>query len=82
MKLRFNYVPLQVCKVLKVFEVHFTLQERIFIAHVRQTCSGTVRALLDASCTLAAAFAVSDADIFPAAWVDTVVQGGTQGCAV
>ena len=60
--------------MLKVFEVHFTLQERIFIAHVRQTCSGTVRALPGASYMLVVAFAVSDADIFPAAWADTVAQ--------
>ena len=70
MKLRFNYVPLQVCKVLKVFEVHFIIQCLFFIAHVRQTCSGTVRALPGASYMLAAAFAVSGVDIFLAAWVD------------
>ena len=83
MKLRFNYVPLQVCKVLKVFEVHFTLQERILIAHVRQTCSGTVRALPGASYMPVVAFAVSDADISPVAWAGTEVQAGcTQACAV
>ena len=68
--------------MLKVFEVHFTLQERIFIAHVRQTYSGTVPALPDASYMLVAAFAVSDVDIFPAAWVDMVARGYTQECAV
>ena len=62
--------------MLKVFEVHFTLQERIFIAHVRQTCSGTVRALPDASYMLVVAFVVSDADICPVAWAGTEVQAG------
>ena len=81
--MRFNYVPLQVCKVLKVFEVHFTLQERIFIAHVRQTYSGTVPALPDASYMPVVVFVVSDADIYPVAWADTAVQVEcTQECAV
>ena len=50
---------------------------------MRQTYSGTVRALPDASYMLAAAFAVSDVDIFPVAWADTEVQVEcTQECAV
>ena len=49
---------------------------------MRQTCSGTVRALPDASYMLVVAFVVSDADICPVAWVDTEVQGCTQECAV
>ena len=65
-----------------MFEMHFTLLKRIFIAHVRQTCSGTVRALPDASYMLVVAFAVSDADIYPVAWADTEVQGDTQECVV
>ena len=79
----FNYTSFQVRKVLKVFELHFTFTKIIFIAKVMQTYSGTVRALPDASYTLAAAFAVSDVDTFPAAWADTVVQAEcTQECAV
>ena len=73
-----NYIPFKICKMLKVFELHFTLLERIFIAHVRQTYSGTVRALPDASYMLVAAFAVSSVDIFLAAWVDMAVQAGTR----
>ena len=45
---------------------------------MRQTYSGTVRALPDASYMLVAAFAVSDVGILPAAWADTVAQAGTQ----
>ena len=41
---------------------------------MRQTCSDTVQALLGVAYTLVAAFAVSDVDIFLAAWADTVVQ--------
>ena len=57
-------------------------RREFFIAHVRQTYSGTVPALPDASYMLVVAFAVSDADICPVAWADTVVQGGTQECVV
>ena len=46
---------------------------------MRQTYSGTVRALPDASYMLVAAFAVSGVDIFLAAWVDMVAQAGTRG---
>ena len=49
---------------------------------MRQTCSDTVPALPGASYTLVAASAVSDVDIFPAAWADTAVHGDTQACAV
>ena len=49
---------------------------------MRKTYSGTVRALLDASYTLVAAFAVSDAGIFLVAWADMVVQAGTRGFVV
>ena len=61
-----------------MFELHFTLPERIFIEHVRQTYFGMGRALLDASYMLVAAFAVSGVDIFLAAWVDMAVQAGTR----
>ena len=50
---------------------------------MRQTCSDTVPALLGASYTLVAAFAVSGVGTFPVAWADTVVQVEyIQECAV
>ena len=50
---------------------------------MRQTCSGTVRALPDASYMLVVVFVVSDADIYPVAWADTAVQVEcTQECVV
>ena len=66
-----------------MFELHFIFTERIFIAHVRQTYSGTVPALPDASYMLVVVFVVSDADIYPVAWADTAVQVEcTQECVV
>ena len=50
---------------------------------MRQTYSGTVRALPDASYMLVVVFVVSDADICPVALADTEVHAGcTQECAV
>ena len=49
---------------------------------MRQTCSGTVRALPGASYMPAAAFAVPDVDIFLVAWADMVVQADTRGFVV
>ena len=50
---------------------------------MRQTYSGTVPALPDASYMLVVVFVVSDADIYPVAWADTAVQVEcTQECVV
>ena len=50
---------------------------------MRQTYSGTVPALPDASYMPVVVFVVSDADIYPVAWADTAVQVEcTQECVV